>query len=131
MNSADRACLDKDLMGKSLSVYLYLSICKLSIYLSICVFLTARFECPVNRSGVRTALFGCYMAGATCCNKQLPSWRVPCAPYKHMQISPHFLKSYIRRLNACLAVTSHLHFWQNDWDLLRATAVPWVERIPK
>ena len=23
----------------------------------------------------------------------------------------------------CLAVTCHLHFWQNDWDLLRATAV--------
>ena len=24
---------------------------------------------------------------------------------------------------ACLAVTCHLHFWQNDWDLLRATVV--------
>ena len=24
---------------------------------------------------------------------------------------------------ACLAVTCHLHFWQNDRDLLRATAV--------
>jgi len=23
----------------------------------------------------------------------------------------------------CLAVTCHLHFWQNDRDLLRATAV--------
>ena len=22
---------------------------------------------------------------------------------------------------ACLAVTYHLHFWQNGWDLLRAT----------
>ena len=26
----------------------------------------------------------------------------------------------------CLAVTSHLHFWQNDRDLLRATAVTQV-----
>ena len=23
----------------------------------------------------------------------------------------------------CLAVTCHLHFWQNDWGLLHATAV--------
>ena len=27
------------------------------------------------------------------------------------------------RVCACLGVTCHLHFWQNDWDLLRATAV--------
>ena len=26
-------------------------------------------------------------------------------------------------MNACLAVTCHLHFWQNDLDLVRATAV--------
>ena len=25
----------------------------------------------------------------------------------------------------CLAVTCHLRFWQNDWDLLRATAITW------
>ena len=29
---------------------------------------------------------------------------------------------HIRRMPACLAVTCHLHFWQNDRDLLRATA---------
>ena len=29
----------------------------------------------------------------------------------------------LRRVNACLAVTCHLHFWQNDRDLLRANAV--------
>ena len=23
----------------------------------------------------------------------------------------------------CLVVTCHLHFWQNDWDLLLTTAV--------
>ena len=27
------------------------------------------------------------------------------------------------RVYACLGVTCHLHFWQNDWGLLRATVV--------
>ena len=31
--------------------------------------------------------------------------------------------SHIRKEYACLAVTCHLHFWQNDRGLLRATAV--------
>ena len=34
-----------------------------------------------------------------------------------------FNKIHIRKVYACLAVTCHLHFWQNDRDLLRATAV--------
>ena len=29
----------------------------------------------------------------------------------------------IRKVHACLAVTCHLHFWQNDRDFLRATVV--------
>ena len=29
----------------------------------------------------------------------------------------------IRKVYACLAVTCHLHFWQNDRDFLRATVV--------
>ena len=33
------------------------------------------------------------------------------------------MQSHIRKVYACLAVTCHLHFWQNDRDLLRATAV--------
>ena len=33
------------------------------------------------------------------------------------------MQSQICRVHMCLAVTSHLHFWQNDWDLLHATAV--------
>ena len=33
------------------------------------------------------------------------------------------MQSHLRRLHACLAVTCHLHFWQNDRDLLRATVV--------
>ena len=38
-------------------------------------------------------------------------------------MSRRSMQSYIRRMHACLAVTCHLHFWHNDRDLLRATAV--------
>ena len=34
-----------------------------------------------------------------------------------------FNKIHIRKVYACLAVTCHLHFWQNDLGLLRATTV--------
>ena len=34
-----------------------------------------------------------------------------------------YMHSYIRKVYVCLAVTCHRHFWQNDLDLLRATAV--------
>ena len=34
-----------------------------------------------------------------------------------------FNKSHIRKVYACLAVTWHLRFWQNDRGLLRATVV--------
>ena len=44
-----------------------------------------------------------------------------CTPYNHAPC--HFMQSHIRKVYACLAVTCHLHFWQNDWGLLRATAV--------
>ena len=29
------------------------------------------------------------------------------------------------RVYVCVGVTCHLHFWQNDWGLLRSTAVTW------
>ena len=35
----------------------------------------------------------------------------------------HFIQSHIGTVYACLPVTFHLHLWQNDRDLLRATAV--------
>ena len=34
-----------------------------------------------------------------------------------------FNKIHIRKVYACLVVTCHLHFWQNDRDFLRATVV--------
>ena len=53
--------------------------------------------------------------------KLLPSGRVLCTPYKHAPC--HFMQSHIRKVYACLAVNCHLHFWQKDRGLLRATAV--------
>ena len=49
------------------------------------------------------------------------SAQVLCTPYNHAPC--HFMQSHIRKVYECLAVTCHLHFWQNDLDLLRATAV--------
>ena len=49
------------------------------------------------------------------------SAQVLCTPYNHVQC--HFMQSHIRKVYACLAVTCHLHFWQNDRDFLRATLV--------
>ena len=37
---------------------------------------------------------------------------VLCTPYSHAPC--RFLRSHIRRMHASLAVTCHLHFWQND-----------------
>ena len=48
------------------------------------------------------------------------SVQVLCTPCNHAPC--HFMQSHIHKVYACLAVTCHLHFWQNDWDLLRATA---------
>ena len=50
------------------------------------------------------------------------SAQVLCTPYNHAPC--HFMQSHICKLHACLAVTCHLHFRQNDRDLLRATALP-------
>jgi len=48
------------------------------------------------------------------------SAQVLCTPYNH---APCHLQSHICKVYAYLAVTCHLHFWQNDRDLLRAIAV--------
>ena len=56
-----------------------------------------------------------------CHMKLLPCRRVLCTPYNHTPC--HFMQSHIRTVHAYVAVTCHLHFWQNVRDLLRATAV--------
>ena len=42
----------------------------------------------------------------------LPSRRFVCTTYNHAPY--HFMQSHIRKVHACLAVTCHLHFWQNQ-----------------
>ena len=49
------------------------------------------------------------------------SAQVLCTPYNHAPC--HFMQSHIHKVYACLVVTCHLHFWQNDQDLLGATVV--------
>ena len=84
----------------------------------------------IHRSGVLVALFGCYMAGATwnrCCIGALSVHTIqPCTSLQY-----HFTQSHIRRVYARLAVTCCRHFWQNDRELLLATAITQVERMPK
>ena len=43
----------------------------------------------------------------------------PCASLHRVM----FISSHIHRAHLCLAVNCHLHFWQNDWDLLHANVV--------
>ena len=70
----------------------------------------------IHRSGVLTAL------AWLVAHETAAVWaQVLCTPYNHAPC--HFMQSHICKVYACLAVTCHLHFWQNDRDLLRATAV--------
>ena len=68
------------------------------------------------RSGVLTALTWLVPHETAAVSAQ-----VLCTPYNHAP--RHFMQSHIRKVYACLAVTCHLHFWQNDRGLLHATAV--------
>ena len=70
----------------------------------------------IHRSGVLTAL-----AWLVPHETAAVSAQVLCTTYNHAPC--HFMQSHICKVYACLAVTCHLHFWQNDRDLLRATAV--------
>ena len=49
----------------------------------------------------------------------------PCMSFQSRNSKP------LHRVHVCLVVTCHLHLWQNDRGLLRATAVTGVEEIPK
>ena len=70
----------------------------------------------IHRSGVLTALAWLVPQVTAAISAQ-----VLCPPYNHAP--SHFMQSHIRKVYACLAVTCHRHFWQNDRGLLRATAV--------
>ena len=71
----------------------------------------------INRSGVLTALAWLVPHEAAA----ISALSVHGTPYNHAPC--HVMQSHIRKVHAYLAVTSHLHFWQNDRGLLRATAV--------
>ena len=54
----------------------------------------------------------------------LPSRRIFCVHHATVhQFTVSLYSNHTRRTHVCLAVTCQLHFWQNDRDLLRATAV--------
>ena len=73
------------------------------------------FVFNIHRSGVLTALAWLVLHETAAVSAQ-----VLCTPYNPAPC--HFKATYVK-VYACLAVTCHLHFWQNDRDLLRATAV--------
>ena len=67
------------------------------------------------------------MAGATwnCCRPGGNSvYTIQlCTSLCTSRLQCHFIQSDIGKMHVFLAVICHLHFWQNDRDLLRATAV--------
>ena len=87
---------------------------RLWFYMSGKLFI-ARFL-NIHRSGVVTALAWLVPHETAAISAQ-----VLCTRFNHA--SCHFMQIHIPRMHACLVVTCHLHFWQNDRDLLRATAV--------
>ena len=76
-------------------------------------------------------IFNIHRSGSTvwllhgCCHvKLLPSRRKFCVHHSTMhQFTVSFHSKPRRRGEYFLAATCHLHFWRNDQDLLRATAV--------
>ena len=86
------------------------------LFFVFCLFVCFVLFFNIHRSGVLTVL-ACLVPHETA----TVSAQVLCTPYNHDPC--HFMQSHIRKVYACLAVTCHLHFWQNDRDLLRATAV--------
>ena len=47
------------------------------------------------------------------CETAAISVHVLCTPYNHVLVYS-VIRSHVRRVHACLAVTCHLHFWQTD-----------------
>ena len=73
----------------------------------------------IHQSGTLTTL--AWLVPQESAARESQSRRILCTPYNHAPC--HFMQSHIRKVYACLAVTYHLCFWQNDQGLLRATAV--------
>ena len=71
----------------------------------------------IHRSGVLTALAWLVPHETAAISARSVYTIQPCT------MSLQFMQSHISKVYACLSVTTHLHFWQNDQGLLRATAV--------
>ena len=69
----------------------------------------------IHRSGVLTALAWLVLHETASISARSVYTIQPCTMSLHAK--------HIRKVHACLAVTFHLRFWQNDRGLLRATAV--------
>ena len=76
----------------------------------------------IHRSGVLTALAWLVPHETAAISARSVHTIQPCTMSLHA--------SHIRKMYACLAVICHLHFWQNDRGLLRATAVTrgWIPK---
>ena len=46
-----------------------------------------------------------------------------CAMQPYTSLQCRFIQNHIGKVHVCLAITCHLHFWQNGRDLLCTTAV--------
>ena len=66
----------------------------------------------IARFGITTQVLYLQHWHGWCHMKLLPSRRVPCTPYNHVPC--HFMQSHKRKVHACLVVTCHLHFSQNE-----------------
>ena len=79
--------------------------------MSDCSFLQHIFEYPPKWYTCSTV----WLLHGWCCIKLLPS---ACAVYtiQPCTTSCYFMQSHTHRMHVCLAVTFHLHFWQNDQD---------------
>ena len=88
--------------------------------MSDCSFFVARFEYPLIWCTESVVLVIWLVLRETTAVSARSVYTIqPCT------IPRHFVQSHIHRVHAFLAVTCHLLIWQNDQDLLRATAVTW------
>ena len=90
---------------------------RISFYITWLAFYSAFWN--IHRSGILTALFVTWLVPreTAAISARCVYIIQPCT------ISRHFMQSHICRVHAFLVVTCHLHFWQNERGLLRATAV--------
>ena len=89
-------------------------------YMSILAFIVHFLN--IDRSGVLRALPWLVPHETAAISVQ-----VLCTPNNHAPC--HFMQSHICKVYACLAVTCHLYFWQNDWDLMcycSNTGLEWI-----